>query len=131
MDPRHYFDDPVRPDEAPDYFEKIERPMSFSEMRQRLADDRYQTVDELAADLDLVVQNAMAYNAPDTKFYRAAQRVQEVAQRTIPMVGCLCIVGRFWVGGRLPGALTKHTPRARPPASVCVRVSACVCLGGG
>ena len=89
-DPRNYFDQPVDPQQAPAYYDKIEHPMCLADVRRRIAEDHYADADALAADLQLIVDNAMSYNAPDTKFYRAAERVQETITHAIPMVREIC-----------------------------------------
>jgi hypothetical protein len=86
VDPRHYFAEPVAAEDAPGYYDVITQPMCFAVVRQRLAEGRYTTLDALCDDLALIVRNAMAFNAPDTKFYRAAQRVEDVLRRATPMV---------------------------------------------
>jgi len=69
--------DPAPPPQVPDYLEHIEEPMDFSTMRRRVERHAYGGLDELEADFDLVVFNCMKYNAKDTFFYRAAQRMQD------------------------------------------------------
>lgn len=46
MDKKEFFRYPVPLDLAPDYYEVIEEPMSFSEIQEKLALHQYSTVDE-------------------------------------------------------------------------------------
>lgn len=51
--------------------------MDFSTMRKRIDSHDYRSLDDFEADFDLVIANCMKYNAKDTFFYRAAQRMQD------------------------------------------------------
>lgn len=88
-DPRHYFAEPVSAEAAPDYAARIREPMCFQDVRGRFRDGRYTTVAQMAADIRLIATNAMTYNAPDTKYYRAAQRLLHVLEHTQAAVGPL------------------------------------------
>nr|XP_040024861.1 bromodomain-containing protein 1-like isoform X1 [Gasterosteus aculeatus aculeatus] len=68
---------PVSAKEVPDYLDHIQDPMDFSTMRKRIDGRAYRSLEEFEADFDLVIFNCMKYNAKDTFFYRAAQRMQD------------------------------------------------------
>jgi len=68
--------------------------MCFQEVRRRFQDGRYTTVAQMAADIRLIATNAMTYNAPDTKYYRAAQRLLEVLEHARAVVSPLVGVPR-------------------------------------
>ncbi|XP_068458607.1 bromodomain-containing protein 1-like isoform X1 [Clinocottus analis] len=63
--------------EVPDYLDHIKDPMDFSAMRRRIDAHDYRSLEEFEADFDLIIFNCMKYNAKDTFFYRAAQRMQD------------------------------------------------------
>ncbi|CAK6983889.1 bromodomain-containing protein 1-like [Scomber scombrus] len=71
------FAQPVSLKEVPDYLDHIKNPMDFSTMRKRIDSHDYRSLDDFEADFDLVIANCMKYNAKDTFFYRAAQRMQD------------------------------------------------------
>lgn len=51
--------------------------MDFSTMRKRIDGHDYRSLEEFEADFDLIIFNCMKYNAKDTFFHRAAQRMQD------------------------------------------------------
>ncbi|XP_034390271.1 bromodomain-containing protein 1-like isoform X2 [Cyclopterus lumpus] len=71
------FAQPVSAKEVPDYLDHIKDPMDFSSMRKRIDAHDYRSLEEFEADFDLIIFNCMKYNAKDTFFYRAAQRMQD------------------------------------------------------
>ncbi|XP_024136512.1 bromodomain-containing protein 1 isoform X1 [Oryzias melastigma] len=75
----HYsiFAQPVSLKEVPDYLDHIKNPMDFSTMRSKIDAHGYRSLDEFEADFDLIISNCMSYNAKDTFFYKAAQRMQD------------------------------------------------------
>ncbi|KAM8861150.1 bromodomain-containing protein 1-like isoform 1-T1 [Synchiropus picturatus] len=97
---------PVSTVEVPDYLDHIKNPMDFSTMRKRIDDHHYRNLDEFEADFDLIIANCMKYNAKDTFFYKAAQRMQDHG-------GCILRRARKEVdriGFDFPGGL--HLPEA-------------------
>ncbi|XP_045894675.1 bromodomain-containing protein 1-like isoform X3 [Micropterus dolomieu] len=71
------FAQPVSIKEVPDYLDHIKNPMDFSTMRKRIDAHEYRSLEEFEADFDLIIANCMLYNAKDTFFYKAAQRMQD------------------------------------------------------
>ncbi|XP_013882171.1 bromodomain-containing protein 1 isoform X2 [Austrofundulus limnaeus] len=71
------FAQPVSIKEVPDYMEHIKEPMDFSTMRKRIDAHDYRSLDEFEADFNLIITNCMKYNAKDTFFYKAGQRMQD------------------------------------------------------
>ncbi|XP_008280391.1 bromodomain-containing protein 1-like isoform X2 [Stegastes partitus] len=71
------FAQPVSIKEVPDYLDHIKNPMDFSTMRKHIDTHRYRTLEEFEADFNLIIANCMSYNAKDTFFYKAAQRMQD------------------------------------------------------
>ncbi|XP_031721569.1 bromodomain-containing protein 1-like isoform X4 [Anarrhichthys ocellatus] len=71
------FAQPVNSNEVPDYLDHIKDPMDFSTMRKRIDGHVYRSLEEFEADFDLIIFNCMKYNAKDTFFHRAAQRMQD------------------------------------------------------
>ncbi|GER37375.1 DNA-binding bromodomain-containing protein [Striga asiatica] len=75
------FSEPVDINELPDYFEVIEQPMDFGTVRKKLDSGAYKNLEQLEADVFLIVSNAMLYNAEDTVYYRQARSIEEIAKR--------------------------------------------------
>ncbi|XP_039989180.1 bromodomain-containing protein 1-like isoform X1 [Xiphias gladius] len=71
------FAQPVSIKEVPDYLDIIKNPMDFSTMRKRIDAHGYRSLEEFEADFNLIIANCMTYNAKDTFFYKAAQRMQD------------------------------------------------------
>ncbi|KAF1386402.1 hypothetical protein PFLUV_G00094450 [Perca fluviatilis] len=71
------FAQPVNVKEVADYLDHIKNPMDFSTMRKRIDAHEYRSLEEFEADFDLIIFNCMKYNAKDTFFYKAAQRMQD------------------------------------------------------
>lgn len=51
--------------------------MDFSTMRKRIDAHDYRSLDDFEADFNLIITNCMKYNAKDTFFYKASQRMQD------------------------------------------------------
>jgi hypothetical protein len=47
--------------EYPDYYEQIERPMDLNRIRRKIDDDKYTSLDQMSADVDLLCTNAQVY----------------------------------------------------------------------
>ncbi|XP_076589329.1 bromodomain-containing protein 1-like isoform X2 [Chaetodon auriga] len=75
----HYsiFAQPVSIKEVPDYLDHIKNPMDFFTMRKRIDAHDYRSLDDFEDDFNLIISNCMSYNAKDTFFYKAAQRMQD------------------------------------------------------
>ncbi|XP_029009509.1 bromodomain-containing protein 1-like isoform X2 [Betta splendens] len=71
------FAQPVSIKEVPDYLDHIKHPMDYSTMRKRIDAHNYRSLEEFEADFNLIISNCMTYNAKDTFFYKAAQRMQD------------------------------------------------------
>ncbi|XP_058501159.1 bromodomain-containing protein 1-like isoform X2 [Solea solea] len=71
------FAQPVNIKEVPDYLDHIKNPMDFSTMRKRIDTHDYRSLEEFEEDFNLIINNCMKYNAKDTFFFKAAQRMQD------------------------------------------------------
>ena len=112
-DPRHYFEAPVTDDEAPDYSVRIQHPMCFADVRRRLEAGQYASLDALASDVRLIASNAMSFNAPDTKFYRAAERLDAWLKKRniigITGIDTRALTARIRENG-MPDGVIAHSP---------------------
>jgi hypothetical protein len=83
----------VAKDEAPDYYDVIKQPMSWTVIREKMTDRKYESVAEfevlhhcdklMQTDLNLIVDNSMLYNTPDTVYHRTAVRMKRQA---VPLI---------------------------------------------
>ncbi|CAM9524872.1 unnamed protein product, partial [Hapterophycus canaliculatus] len=76
------FNDPVDPIHLnlPDYFEIITNPMDLGTVARKLAKEGaggYLEHEEFAADVQLVFDNAMKYNGPESEVYPVAERMKK------------------------------------------------------
>ncbi|KAL0968009.1 hypothetical protein UPYG_G00261000 [Umbra pygmaea] len=71
------FAQPVSVIEVPDYLDHIKNPMDFSTMRKRIDTHGYRSLEEFEADFNQIIFNCMKYNAKDTFFHKAGQRLQD------------------------------------------------------
>ena len=73
------FADPVTEDEAPGYFDIVERPMDFATMRRKVNDDEYGSGSNAAAnfyeDMILIFDNCLLYNDEDGEIAEEAIRI--------------------------------------------------------
>lgn len=62
----------------PDYYEEIKTPMALFNVRKKIKKQKYETLDELVADLNLIFDNARRYNTDESSLYKDACRLQKV-----------------------------------------------------
>lgn len=73
------FIDPVNIDELPNYYEVIENPISFSEIREKLERNQYAELEAFDADCKLLFQNSKTYNTQKrSKIYVMTQRLSNM-----------------------------------------------------
>lgn len=59
---------------APDYCQVIKKPMNLTYIQTKVNDKSYETLQEFLEDVDLIVKNALLYNAsPDNPYHLAAK----------------------------------------------------------
>ncbi|XP_011198605.2 protein polybromo-1 [Bactrocera dorsalis] len=64
--------------EYPDYYDIIKEPIDMERIAQKLKQACYESVDELAADFLLMLENACKYNEPDSQIYKDALVLQQL-----------------------------------------------------
>lgn len=71
------------PDKAiyPDYYMEIKEPMAIDLIKRKSKRKKYNSVDHFMRDLDLMFNNAKAYNKPDSQLYKDAVDLQAEAHR--------------------------------------------------
>uniref|UniRef100_A0A061RH03 histone acetyltransferase n=1 Tax=Tetraselmis sp. GSL018 TaxID=582737 RepID=A0A061RH03_9CHLO len=71
------FREPVDQNDVPDYYDVVKDPVDLQMMRARLESGRYYlTLDIFTADLRRMFANCRFYNAPETIYYKLADRLE-------------------------------------------------------
>jgi hypothetical protein len=78
-----FFWEPVDISLVPDYLDIIQTPMDFSTVESKITQKTYKTIAEFEHDILQISLNAKAYNAPETVFFKSADKLEVFARRTI------------------------------------------------
>eukprot|EP00752_Nemacystus_decipiens_P010207 g9096.t1 len=70
----------------PRYFEFIKRPMNLTYIRDNLNKNKYTSVAEVEADLELVVSNALTFNRPHDPVHQFALELQTAFRSELPQI---------------------------------------------
>ncbi|KAI5123496.1 hypothetical protein M0805_008864 [Coniferiporia weirii] len=76
LDRNEFFKNPVSRTVVPDYFDVIKKPMCWKTIDTKLDANKYWNVKDFQDDVNLVLDNAVIYNKPDTPIYRAAMKIK-------------------------------------------------------
>jgi len=74
-DKEGFFQYPVTDQFAPGYSQIITRPMDFSTMKKKISQEEYDNILDFRSDFELMCENAMKYNRPDTIYWQAAKKL--------------------------------------------------------
>lgn len=66
--------------EYPDYYQQIKQPISLQQIRAKMKNGEYESVEQIEADLTLMFENAKRYNMPNSSIYKRAFRLQQIMQ---------------------------------------------------
>ncbi|KAJ4926712.1 hypothetical protein JOQ06_014459 [Pogonophryne albipinna] len=66
--------------EYPDYFTQIKLPIALTQIRAKMKNLEYESVDQMETDLNLMFENAKRYNMPSSSIYKRAFRLQQILQ---------------------------------------------------
>lgn len=80
-DPQQFFAWPVTDAIAPGYSSIISQPMDFSAMKTKIQEGAYTSLKHFQADFELMCNNCMTYNQPDTIYYKAAKKLLHAGQK--------------------------------------------------
>ncbi len=61
-----------RPQEYPDYYDVIKKPIDMDRMHAQMAAHKYASVDDMVQDFLLMFDNACKYNEPDSLIYKVS-----------------------------------------------------------
>ncbi|XP_067945501.1 protein polybromo-1-like isoform X2 [Watersipora subatra] len=62
----------------PDYYDDIANPISMTQIKRKIKKRKYNSLNEMAADLNLMFENAKEYNSDDSKIFQNAMEMQAV-----------------------------------------------------
>ncbi|XP_066526293.1 protein polybromo-1 isoform X2 [Hoplias malabaricus] len=74
-----FFQLPSRKD-YPDYFQQISQPISLQQIREKMKNNEYESVEQMDSDLNLMFENAKRYNVPNSHIYKRALKLQHILQ---------------------------------------------------
>ena len=74
---------PVDTNIVTDYALIIKNPMDFGTMQKKIDTKKYKSISEFQNDFELVIKNAKIYNAPETIYYRSAEKISKIGSRLI------------------------------------------------
>ncbi|CAF1554610.1 unnamed protein product [Rotaria magnacalcarata] len=80
-DKEGFFQYPVTDQLAPGYSQVITRPMDFFTMRKKINQDEYLNILEFRTDFELLCENAMKYNRPETVYHQAARKLSATGNK--------------------------------------------------
>uniref|UniRef100_A0A3Q2QMS9 Protein polybromo-1 n=1 Tax=Fundulus heteroclitus TaxID=8078 RepID=A0A3Q2QMS9_FUNHE len=66
--------------EYPDYYQQIKQPISLQQIRAKMKNGEYESVEQMDAELNLMFENAKRYNMPNSSIYKRAFRLQQIMQ---------------------------------------------------
>uniref|UniRef100_A0A8C4NVN0 Protein polybromo-1 n=1 Tax=Dicentrarchus labrax TaxID=13489 RepID=A0A8C4NVN0_DICLA len=66
--------------EYPDYYQQIKQPIALQQIRAKMKNGEYESVEQMEADLTLMFENAKRYNMPMSSIYKRAFRLQQILQ---------------------------------------------------
>uniref|UniRef100_A0A1A7YK83 Protein polybromo-1 n=1 Tax=Iconisemion striatum TaxID=60296 RepID=A0A1A7YK83_9TELE len=66
--------------EYPDYYQQIKQPISLQQIRAKMKNGEYESVEQMEADLSMMFENAKRYNMPNSSIYKRAFRLQQIMQ---------------------------------------------------
>lgn len=74
---------PVTEEDAPGYFSIITTPIDLSTIRSKLDNRKYSSSQEFTSDLELMIENCVKYNRPDTEVYKCGEEFNRVISMLI------------------------------------------------
>uniref|UniRef100_A0A7E4VZR6 Helicase C-terminal domain-containing protein n=1 Tax=Panagrellus redivivus TaxID=6233 RepID=A0A7E4VZR6_PANRE len=67
--------------DLPEYYTRVMRPIDFMKIRKNLKSGRYNNLEALSADIELLCHNAQDYNRDDSDIYRDSKILQAVWEK--------------------------------------------------
>uniref|UniRef100_A0A671U069 Protein polybromo-1 n=1 Tax=Sparus aurata TaxID=8175 RepID=A0A671U069_SPAAU len=64
----------------PDYFHQINQPICLHQIKNKMKNNEYESVEHVDSDLTLMFENAKRYNVPHSSIYKRALKLQHIQQ---------------------------------------------------
>ncbi|KAM9522603.1 protein polybromo-1-like isoform 2-T8 [Salvelinus alpinus] len=64
----------------PDYYQQISQPISLQQIRNKMKNNEYESVEQLDADITLMFENAKRYNVPHSSIYKRMLKLNHIQQ---------------------------------------------------
>uniref|UniRef100_A0A8C7TIL0 Protein polybromo-1 n=1 Tax=Oncorhynchus mykiss TaxID=8022 RepID=A0A8C7TIL0_ONCMY len=64
--------------EYPDYYQQVKQPIALQQIREKMKNGEYQSVEQMDSDLTLMFENAKRYNVPNSAIFKRALRLQQI-----------------------------------------------------
>uniref|UniRef100_A0A4W5LSI8 Protein polybromo-1 n=1 Tax=Hucho hucho TaxID=62062 RepID=A0A4W5LSI8_9TELE len=64
--------------EYPDYYQQIKQPIALQQIREKMKNGEYESVEQMDSDLTLMFENAKFYNVPTSGISKRALRLQQI-----------------------------------------------------
>ncbi|KAJ8259784.1 hypothetical protein GJAV_G00173420 [Gymnothorax javanicus] len=64
----------------PDYFLQIKQPISLQQIRNKMKNNEYESLEQMETDLILMFENAKRYNVPHSPIYKRVMKLQQILQ---------------------------------------------------
>ncbi|KAM5148764.1 protein polybromo-1 isoform 3-T3 [Mantella aurantiaca] len=64
----------------PDYYQQIKNPISLHQIRSKLKNQEYESLDHLETELNVMFENAKRYNVPNSAIYKRVFKLQQLMQ---------------------------------------------------
>ncbi|KAM4582787.1 protein polybromo-1-like isoform 1-T1 [Fundulus diaphanus] len=64
----------------PDYYQQISQPLCLHQIKNRMKNNEYESVDHIDSDLALMFENAKRYNVPQSSIYKRVLKLQHIQQ---------------------------------------------------
>lgn len=77
------FLEPVSIKDVPDYFDVIKAPMDLSTIHKKTTSNAYKNVNDFSDDVYPMCDNCIAYNGPDSQYFKCAESIREAYDNII------------------------------------------------
>ncbi|CAG8563144.1 6500_t:CDS:2, partial [Ambispora leptoticha] len=111
-----FFLEPVDTAIVTDYLTIIQRPMDFGTMRQKIERNEYSSIDEFKAYFVLVCNNCKTYNAPETLYYKSADKLWQFGEKAIERERDSILLEEERMKAMVISAGTEIGPRGNKPS---------------
>ncbi|XP_008408059.1 protein polybromo-1 isoform X4 [Poecilia reticulata] len=64
----------------PDYYQQISQPVCLHQIKSKMKNNEYESVEHIDSDLTLMFENAKRYNVPHSSIYKRALKLQHIQQ---------------------------------------------------